>query len=214
MLREWQMTRTWIHRRIGRSLLYGVLAAVLAVMSGCCMNKSPYFAEPKCPVVKDLNCPICPKQQPCSFCRTRALICYLHMHGVQVIRVGEDMRVIIPSDLLFKPYSANFKCDYLPVLDGLAQFMWCFDKIDGMVAGFTDCCGESQRNLMLSRLQAQKIGLYLWRKGIDTRLLHTKGFGMKYPIAKQSLKNFHGRARNRRIEITFRHLPARRHVDV
>ncbi len=204
------MTRIWNHRNLSRLILLCVLSALLALSSGCCMNKSPYYVQPACPVHKNLNCPICPDQEPCSKSRQLALISYLHMHGVEVINVGEDFRVIIPSDLLFKPYSANFNCDYLPVIDGLAKLMWCFDKIDGMVAGFTDCCGEDQRNLMLSQLQAENVAKYLWRQGVDTRLLHSRGFGVEYPIARQSLKNLYGRARNRRIEILFRHIPARR----
>lgn len=170
-----------------------------------CRSMTPYYPGEKCPETRDPNCvQLCPTPGPCSLCHRQLLVDYLKLHNVQVVRVGEEMRILIPVDNLYHPHSANFVHEYLPVIDAVARFLHCFAKVDVKVAGYTDCGGDPHRNLMLSQLQAEKLIKYLWREGVDTRILHSKGYGKEHNIARNC--SFYGKARNRRIEITFRDL--------
>lgn len=50
----------------------------------------------------------------------------LEANGVQVIRVGETYRLVIPSDDLFNPNSANLSDDPSPVLNTVARLLNVF----------------------------------------------------------------------------------------
>ena len=184
--------------------LIGII--ILSVSLSGCVRRSlePFIPPPNCPAPDTINAPLCPDKKPCSRCMFESLLFYLRSHDVQVVRVGEDVRIIIPSDHLFKPYSANFKREYLPVLSAISTLLSCYEEEEVKVAGYTDCFGSMERNVMLSTLQAEKVEKFIWRAGVDSRLFYTKGYGPLYPIA--SYKHYYGRARNRRIEMTFRRL--------
>lgn len=193
----------WI---FNRRTLTSVLILVLAVSLSGCLRRSlqPFIPPPKCPPPDTINVPLCPDKKACSRCMHESLLFYLRSHDVQVVRVGEDVRLIIPSDHVFKPYSANLRREYLPVLQAISILLSCYEEEEVKIAGYTDCFGCFERNVMLSTLQAEKVEKFLWRAGVDSRLLYTKGYGPLYPIA--NYKHYYGRARNRRIEITFRRL--------
>lgn len=188
-----------------RSIYMLAAACLLLATQGCFLRQRPYVPEAICPSgIDPCNVDLCPGP-PCSWEYRRALICYFNMHEVIVSRAGEEMRIIIPSNLMYKPFSANFYTDYFPVIEALPKFLKCFKKVDVKIAGYTDCCGCEGRNKMITQLQAERLAKYLWSEGIDSRLLHSVGYGSQHPIARQH--SFHGRARNRRIEITFRYIP-------
>lgn len=186
-----------------------MLIVIMTVLAAAgCRSMKPYYPGEQCPVERDPLCvELCPTPGPCSLCYRSLLVDYLKLHNVQTIRVGEDMRILIPVDHLYRPHSANFVYEYLPVMDAVAKFLNCFSKVDVKVAGYTDCECDPHRNLMLSQLQAEKLIKYLWRKGVDSRMLHSKGYGKEHYIARNC--NYDGKARNRRIEITFRDLARR-----
>lgn len=183
-----------------------VLILIVTVALTGCIRRSlkPFIPPPKCPAPDTINVPLCPDKKACSTCMMQSLLFYLRSHDVQVVLVGEDVRLIIPTDHLFKPNSANLRREYLPVLSAVSTLLTCYEEIDVKIAGYLDCCGSVEFNTMLSTLQAEKVEKFLWRAGVDSRLLYTKGYGPLHPIA--NYKNHYGRARNRRIEITFRRL--------
>lgn len=174
-------------------------------ISACRQIERPFVPDPVCPKPLNLNVDLCPEPHICTDVEKCRLIERLEMHRVQVNHVGEDFRIVIPSDDLFRPKSANFNQDYLFVLGHIATLIHCYTKVDIRVAGYTDCWGCADLNRQLSTLQAQMVAKYLWRRGIDTRLIYAKGFGAKHPVASNC--TYYSRARNRRIEITFRDFP-------
>lgn len=121
--------------------------------------------------------------------------------GVQIVRVGDDIRIILPSDRFFKKDSANLNPAYQATLSKVIIFIRAFQKVEVKVSAYTDNTGSWQRNLSLSQLQAKVIAYYLWRGNIDARILLAKGYGEKYPISDNS--TYEGQAQNRRVEITF-----------
>lgn len=178
---------------------------IIVALTGCArLRLEPYVPAPECPAPDSINVPLCQMKKTCSMCMKESLFFYLRSHDVQVVRVGEDIRLIIPSDNLFRSYSANFIRDYLPVLSATSTLISCYDQVGLKVAAYTDCGGPAIQNTALSQRQAEKVQKFFGRRGVDTRYMYAKGYGPLYPIANDT--DYYSRARNRRIEITFRRL--------
>ncbi|MDQ2993504.1 MAG: OmpA family protein [Pseudomonadota bacterium] len=182
-----------------------IIIAVMMFSSACHHTYRDVEVKPMCPVYPDYNVVLCPLPLACTPISRCQIISYLRKRGVAVIRVGEDMQIVLPSDSLFISNSSNFNWEYLDTLKAVSILLTCYDKIDVRIAGYTDCGGDHCRNIVLSLDQAKKVAKYMWEHCTDSRMIYTKGFGECYPIANNS--NYFGRARNRRIEITFRDYP-------
>jgi len=135
----------------------------------------------------------------------QTLVQYLIYNGVQVVQVGDQVLLILPSDRFFMPDSANINPAYYRVLNHVGLFLSLFHKIDVRISGYTDNCGSWRRNLALSKLQAQMMVNYFWNYDIDARLLYPVGYGEADPIANNMTPQ--GRRMNRRIEITLTKIP-------
>lgn len=195
------------HRRDARAFMRLAIASLTLVLliTGCHHTYLEERVPAKTPQVETVNIVLSPNPKVCTPAANRQIMCALRHQAVQVNRVGEDMQLIIASDRLFQPNSANFNGDYVPVLKAVGLLLQCYNKEDVRIEGYTDCCGCEQRNQRLSLTQADKVAKYLWGHGSDSRLLYTKGFGQLNPIANSD--TYYGRARNRRIEIIFRDHP-------
>lgn len=126
----------------------------------------------------------------------------LQRSHVQIIAIGEDMMLVLPASFYFYPDSTHLNESIYPSLDYIAEYISGFQPAVIKISGYTDDTGDATRNLALSREQAQKIADYLWRKGLDGRMVYTQGYGSRLPIATNTTPE--GRATNRRIQITFR----------
>lgn len=131
----------------------------------------------------------------------------LELNGAKVIRVGETVKVIIPSDLLFEAGTANLK---KPVfLASTAHFISTLNTISINVAAYSDRANAvgapGERKVALTSKQADVVQSYLWAKGIDSRFIYAKGYGAKDAIAWNGTTN--GRSFNRRVEISFNFYP-------
>lgn len=126
----------------------------------------------------------------------------LQYNGVQVIELGNEIELILPTGRFFKPNSPLMNMQYYPVMNLVAKFIKQFPKISVKVAGYTDNQGAWQRNLVLSKSQAQTVMKYLWNEGIDTRLIYAIGYGDKDPIGNNATAK--GRVLNNRIQISLR----------
>jgi len=126
----------------------------------------------------------------------------LQYSGVQVIQVGDEIKLILPSDRFFTLHSSQLNIHYYPVLARVAQFLSQFQKISIKIAGYTDNGSTWRRDLALSRAQARHIMIYLWSYGVESRLIYAQGYGAVNPMASNMTAK--GRRFNRRIEITLR----------
>lgn len=129
----------------------------------------------------------------------------LDVAGVTVAAIGEDLKIILPSDRFLFGKSTKINPAYYPVLDGLAEMLRNYTKETVKVAGYTDDKGCRIENLAISREQAQTIANYLMRHHIDARMIYSIGYGDKYPLS--SNLSSRGRSDNRRVEITLRRIP-------
>lgn len=128
----------------------------------------------------------------------------LESQGVQVVRIGESMRIIISSDQIFNSQSPNLQPHAYAVLNTVAQLMALYETTYASVSGFTDNEGLQQRNIALSRRQAEVVANYLWSRGVNVRFLRAVGYSSDQPIASNDTTA--GRLQNRRLEINFRYL--------
>jgi len=136
--------------------------------------------------------------------KTETIINKLHKDHIQVIRIGQDFMLVLPSDVYFYRDSTHLNESMYPAYHDIVKFINYFDVETVKIAGYTDNIGDPVRNLALSRQQAQNISQELQRDGIAPALIYAIGYGDQHPIATNDTPK--GRASNRRVQITFRFL--------
>ena len=129
----------------------------------------------------------------------------LQESGVQVIKLGETYRFVLLSDNLFNSGSANIQEDYRPILRTLAQLMNTYDKVNVLVASYTDDTSAIQQEQALTTRQAQVVSSYLWSQGIDARLEYAIGYNRENSVSWNG--SLMGQHFNRRVEVSFRFYP-------
>lgn len=174
------------------------------ILTGCSFNVEPSYPPLILPNVSSCQACACarakPQQDPC---RRWSWGERFHARGIQLIQVGDQIKFILPTDYFFcSRLSPTLDPKFTCGLDMIAAFICGLDKMNVKVAGYTDDEDCHLRNVALSRQQAQVIANYLWKRGIDTRLLYAVGYGECFPIACN--ERCKGRFMNRRIEITLR----------
>lgn len=126
----------------------------------------------------------------------------LHKAGIRVIRVGDQVRVLLPTDRVFFPNTPVINPNYYPALTLVAKVLRAFHGKDTIrVAAYTDDLGWEKRNVALSKMQAQHIADFLWKQSLDARLIYAEGEGSTSPIA--SNETAWGRLENKRVVISF-----------
>jgi outer membrane protein OmpA-like peptidoglycan-associated protein len=119
-------------------------------------------------------------------------------------REGERTTVTISTDVLFDFDSAELTSTATEVVSGLAERIAATDS-DVHVVGHTDGIGTREYNQRLSGRRAEAVAKVL-RRHADGRDITTEGRNFSEPIAEETINgedNPQGRARNRRVEITF-----------
>lgn len=69
-----------------------------------------------------------------------------------------------------------------------------------LVEGYTDSVGSAAYNQRLSEQRAESVRRVLINEGVEPSRIATRGYGKSYPVASNS--SDHGRAQNRRVEVT------------
>jgi outer membrane protein OmpA-like peptidoglycan-associated protein len=181
--------------------MFILLFIISLLLSGCYSS----CAEQGCPALSPGYCII--YRHMCCLDRDPALLRRLACQGVQVERMGDQVLLILPTDLFFHKQSTHLDMSSCLILDDVITLLNCFEKIQIKVAGYTDnsCCLDE--NIGLSKQQATNLVSYMWQHGLDARLVYPVGYGEVCPIT--SNKTAAGRKKNRRIEITLTHLPPR-----
>lgn len=131
-----------------------------------------------------------------------SLIKRLHAQGVQVVRLGDNVTIIIPSDRCFEPGTAGIDGDYDPALQNVAALLKTYGNVAITVTGYTDDVMDACQAQILTRAQADSIVAYMWAHGIAFQRMCAVGRGVQCPIAQND--TVAGSAANRRIEITLR----------
>lgn len=129
--------------------------------------------------------------------------------GVKVLENVNDadnrIILVMPSDVHFKPGSAELSPKFKTILDSVALEMKEFKYAVAEIPGNADSTGSKEYNQRLSERRAQAVADYLASRGIERERLVPRGYGESAPIA--SNKTAAGRALNRRVCVILHHPP-------
>lgn len=126
--------------------------------------------------------------------------------SVRTAESADEVKVTLAADVLFRFDKASLSPKARSRIDEVIARVRAASPALVVVDGYTDAKGSSAYNVRLSRRRAQAVASVL-RRGGAPRLI-VKGHGEADPVAANTNKdgsdNPEGRARNRRVTITFR----------
>lgn len=125
---------------------------------------------------------------------------HLKHSGVRVVRNGNDIRLILPSDITFANNSAQIDPNFYRTLNSVASVMRDFRNTTIKVAGYTSSTGGDTHNQLLSEERATNVSDYLVAQGVNPNRVTPVGFGKRFAIASNTTAA--GQAQNRRVEVT------------
>jgi outer membrane protein OmpA-like peptidoglycan-associated protein len=112
-----------------------------------------------------------------------------------------SLALIRTDSVAFEPGSSSFATGSGAALLELARLMTAYPSTRIRIEGHTDNTGPESVNLRLSRERAQAVASYLSSRGVAGNRLIAKGYGSTQPIDDNFTDA--GRARNRRIELSY-----------
>lgn len=119
--------------------------------------------------------------------------------GVQVVREGDNIRLIMPGNITFETDSYNLRGAFYSTLDSVALVLAKYADTTMRVTGHTDNTGSKAYNQTLSEQRANAVARYLETKGVAGQRVFVQGRGFADPVADNSTAT--GRAENRRVEL-------------
>lgn len=119
--------------------------------------------------------------------------------GVSVVREGDNIRLVMPSDITFAVNQADIQPGFYETLNSVSLVLKEFDKTTVSVIGHADATGPDQYNMELSQRRALSVSNYIAAQKINASRLKPIGMGESAPIADNATEA--GRALNRRVEI-------------
>ncbi len=117
------------------------------------------------------------------------------------LKLQSDLEKIDLSRILFASSRARINQQSLEELKRLATLLIQYPGIPIVVEGHTDATGDEKLNQALSQERAMAVSDFLIANGVDPSRVSAIGYGESRPLASNS--SAEGRARNRRIEISF-----------
>ena len=120
--------------------------------------------------------------------------------GVSVIRDGNNINLVMPSNITFATNGRNLNSKFYDVLASVALVVKEYNKTTIVVSGYTDSVGSKAYNQKLSEDRAQSVADFLVTKQVNPARIELVGLGEKHPVADNHTAK--GRSLNRRVEIT------------
>lgn len=124
--------------------------------------------------------------------------------GNSVMTLGDQVRIVLPSDHLFQDNSSELTAYSYATLDTVVRLVRQYPNVSITVAAYADPSLSDRATNALTEQQANHVMKYLWRAGINTRLLYAAGYGGARPVAPAG-ESIPGD--NDRVEITLEKLP-------
>lgn len=119
--------------------------------------------------------------------------------GIQVVREGDKLKLIMPGDITFATNSAAISTDFNPVLNDVATVVNEYEKTVLLIKGHTDDTGAEAYNQTLSERRAQAVKNLLITYSVNPKRITTVGMGEYQPkVPNTSAEN---RQQNRRVEL-------------
>ncbi len=121
------------------------------------------------------------------------------VEGARVERVGESIRVIFDSGILFSTGSATITSTSRYNIEKLARILKRYNDTSLVIEGHTDSIGSDEANQTLSEKRAESVANLLEAYGVSSRRLSPVGFGETHPVASNETE--YDRKLNRRVEV-------------
>lgn len=119
--------------------------------------------------------------------------------GVQVVRNGDQINLVMPGNITFDVNQSSIKPSFTDVLESVALVVKEFDKTTIQIEGYTDNTGSASYNQLLSERRAGSVRDFLLSQGVSPSRTRAVGYGEKNPIASNDTAA--GREQNRRVEL-------------
>ena len=119
--------------------------------------------------------------------------------GVEVVREGDNLRLVMPSNITFATNQATITPKFHDTLNTIANVLNHYDKTYLSIEGHTDSSGSESYNQTLSERRARSVQQYLVNQSIMSERLSVTGYGEMRPVA--SNETAAGKAKNRRVEV-------------
>ncbi|WP_441004563.1 OmpA family protein [Pseudocolwellia agarivorans] len=119
--------------------------------------------------------------------------------GIEVIREGDNIRLVMPSNITFATGQSYITSGFHATLNDVAKVLTKFDKTYLSIEGHTDSQGSYEFNQNLSEQRAISVKNYLVQQNILDGRLQVTGYGETQPLVDNSTEK--NRAINRRVEI-------------
>ena len=123
-------------------------------------------------------------------------------NNVQIVNDGNQLRVVMPQDILFATDSATLQPTLVSDLRAVAQSLQRYPNSTVQVVGHTDNVGAAAYNQDLSQRRAVSVASVLASNGVPSSRISSFGRGEDQPVASNLTDQ--GRAQNRRVEIIVR----------
>lgn len=124
----------------------------------------------------------------------------LENSGGRVIVLGDQVKIVLPSSLLFHSMTPDLNTSAYASLDLVAQYLRSMSKVSIQVAAYTNATGPARINQELSQEQANSVARYLWTDGVNARLMTAVGRGGTHLVTQNTFDWNSGD--NYRVEIT------------
>lgn len=119
--------------------------------------------------------------------------------GIDVIREGDNIRLVMPSNITFATDQFYITSGFHATLNDIAKVLTKFDKTLLSIEGHTDSIGNADYNLTLSTKRATSVQQYLINQGVQSSRLKVTGFGESMPLVDNITER--NRSLNRRVEV-------------
>ena len=124
----------------------------------------------------------------------------LQRDGISYMRLGDGVLIVLPSELIFSGSSPQISVRGSSALKMVAKVIAPMTKMSVNISAYYP--GEQSRKaLTLTSAQARRVSNYLWRAGVDTRLMIARGYGGGHPVRIER-----GNDENYRVEIRLQDL--------
>lgn len=118
---------------------------------------------------------------------------------VEVARVGDQIKLVMPENITFATGSAALSPAAASSLTSVAEVLAKYTDTTITIAGHTDNTGSDAVNNPLSENRARSVADFLYGRGVASTRMRTVGYGSRQPVAANDTPE--GRAKNRRVEI-------------